>query len=149
STIETTNGETSVTINWSASLFTEGAVEYVVEVSPTLEFTDIVHTVTSSEREVVITDEVLVVRQDYFARIKAKGLNGAEDSNWTSSEAFRVTGEQFLIPLNDLEVLDKAIIVRWLDKPGLTKIVFTPDGGESFDVVLDEADLIAGQKIIE
>lgn len=149
STIETTNGETSVTINWSASLFTEGAVEYVVEVSPTLEFTDIVHTVTSSERELVITDEVLVVRQDYFARIKAKGLNGAEDSNWTSSEAFRVTGEQFLIPLNDLEVLDKAIIVRWLDKPGLTKIVFTPDGGESFDVVLDEADLIAGQKIIE
>src|SRR5688500_17888529 len=65
-TVVATNGETSVTLAWLASLFTRpGEVEYVVEVSKEPTFGTIDYTTTTADVSAVVTDENLAIKQDY------------------------------------------------------------------------------------
>lgn len=141
-------GETSVAIEWNASLFTiEGDVEYAFELSKDATFATVEFETTTTERSVTITDSEFAIKTDYYARVKAVGKDGSEDSNWSVSKAFKILGEQFLLPVADGDVIDNKAIMHWKVKPNLTKIVFTA-GDQSVDVVLSEGDLDAGQKLI-
>src|SRR4051812_32130641 len=78
STVTGVNGETSVKVSWPASLFTvPGEATYTIEVSKDPAFSVVDFTTTTGDLSVVITDDKLVVKQDYYARVKAIGKDGA------------------------------------------------------------------------
>lgn len=147
--IEVTNGETSVGIEWTTPQFPEQGSGYTVEISETEDFAVIAHTLQTTENQVVITDDVLAIKKDYFSRVKSNGKTAAEDSGWSVSEVFRITGEQFLLATPPADIIDVAVILKWKQSDDLTSIVVSPLGGESFEILLDDADRAAAQKLIE
>ena len=148
--VNITGGETQVRLEWNPSLFTEGKdIEYTVEVSQDTLFqgqplfTEVVDT-----SYITITDDQLAIKEKYFARVKANGKNGSADSKWITSSSFSITGEQIFLPVNETLVKDKSVLLKWRPTPGLTKIVLTPDGGSSFEVAVDAADVAAAEKLV-
>lgn len=149
SLVTSKNGETSVELTWAASLFTiSGDVEYVVEVSPDPAFGAVEYSVTTPNLTTTISDDKLTIKKDYYARIKAVGKNGATDSNWLVSSAFRITGEQFLIAINSTTVTDVAVQLTWRLNPDLNKLVFTPPVGAPVEYTLTAGEKAAGLKVI-
>lgn len=137
-----TSGETEAIIEWQPSLFTkEGSVSYFLEVSSDPVFTNKIYSLDTTSTSVTLAYPLLEIRKPYYARVRAIASNPALNSEWSVSEAFGITGDQFLyLAPDDAEVLDNAVILRWLDKPGLTKITISPENNTSFDIELTEAD---------
>jgi hypothetical protein len=149
STVTPTNGETQVIITWPPSLFTTlGEVEYAVEVYDPANTETPVFTTTTTNDTVVVTDESLAIKKDYYARVKAVANDKTADSNWITSTTFRITGEQFLLPVPTEDISDVGVILRWKVNPTLTRIVLTPTGGSPIEVTLDANDLAALQKTV-
>lgn len=148
---EITEGETTATIGWSASLFTvPGEVEYTIEFSKDVEFSNVEYETTTSALEVTVLDTDIDIKTDYYARVKAVGSNGANDSNWLISEPFQITGEIFILPVNEYDVVTDAVIIRWDLEEVLTKITITPTGGgSSVDVAITLDEYNEGEKLIE
>lgn len=144
-----TEGETSATISWDPSLFTiPGEAEYTLELSKDDDFATVEVSVTTSEVEVTFLDTEIDIRVDYYARVKAKGTDGTNDSNWLMSEAFQITGEIFILPIREFDVLVTEALIRWELEEVLTKITLTPQGGAPFDVAVSGAEFNAGQKLV-
>jgi hypothetical protein len=151
STVSGANGETQVKISWPASLFTlpTSNVSYQLDVSKTSTFDVIDFTTTQTDLSVTLSDDKLAIRQDYYARVKALGANGSNESNFVVSTAFRITGEQLVLPVADGDVIDNKVILRFKPNSGLTKVtIFPPAGAASFDVTVTPAELAANQKIV-
>jgi len=159
SKITSVNGETQVTITWASSLFTTvGDVSYAVEISdnasdfsnPVIKATVPTTNMRSNTTgiSVIITDEKLTIKKDYYARVKALGADDTADSNWLMSSAFRILGEQFLLPVTGDELIDVGVLLKWKPNPTLTKIVVTPTGGAPITVSLSAADIAANSKAV-
>ncbi|PZR31409.1 MAG: DUF5123 domain-containing protein [Azospira oryzae] len=148
--ITSVNGETQVTLTWAASLFTlPGEVTYSVEISEKADdFTTPVYATTSSDVSVVVTDEKLAIKKDYYARVKAMGKEDTGDSNWLVSSSFRILGEQFLLAVTTENVIDKSVRLSWRASNELTKIVITPANGTPLEMALTDADRSATLKQI-
>jgi hypothetical protein len=147
--ISTTPRATNVKLEWDASLYATDTVTYVVEVSKDSLFAGTpVYTTEVKTDSVIITDQQLLVRQKYFARVKAKGIGQSAESNWQYSPSFGILGEQFFLPIVDTDLKDKSVILKWKITPGLTRILIGPVGGSPTQILLDAADLAAGQKLI-
>lgn len=150
--IQITLAETQVRLDWSPSLFTQSTqVQYTIEVSKDSTFLGASDfTTTSDTNFVIVTDADIAIRQKYFARIKANASGKTAESNWYASSSFSMTGEQiFQLPVQESDIIDKAVILRWTTTPGVTKIVMTPQGGSSFDVTISAGDNTAGFKLID
>ena len=145
-----TGGETTAKIAWNPSLFTlPGEVEYVLEVSKDgVNFTNVEYTATTTDAEVTIADTDIDIQTNYFARVKALGSNGTGDSNWLMSSSFQITGEIFILPINEYDILTDGALIHWQLKGVLTKITITPTGGTAFDVAISDAEYNAGQKLV-
>ncbi|RDV15317.1 DUF5123 domain-containing protein [Pontibacter diazotrophicus] len=146
------SSETQVKLTWNRSLYTTATdgVTYTVEVAEdTLFQTPVILSVQTDTAGVVFTDEQLQVRQDYFARVKANALGDRPESNWVVSNSFRISGEQIFAPLQDADVIDVAVVLRWREEPGLTRIVLTPEVGEPIEVALTEADIAERRMRVE
>jgi hypothetical protein len=98
---------------------------------------------------VVFADDVLEVMEYYFVRIKANALGSTAESGWVHSGRFRITGEQIFFPINDIDLKDVSVLLKWRPSPNLTKIVLTPAGGSPTDITLDAADVATNEKLIE
>lgn len=143
--------ETQVRIDWNPSLFSQSKqVQYTVEVSRDSTFQGTPdYTKTSDTTFVVVTDADIAIRTRYFARVKTNAVGGSAESSWFASNGFSMTGEQiFIVPVPEADIIDNAVILRWIITPGVTKIVMTPTGGAPFDVVLGAGDVAAGLKLI-
>lgn len=148
--IQVTAGETQVKLQWKASLFAETRPEkYTVQISKDTMFAGAVdHTVTVDTNTAIITDAVLTVKQKYFARVKADALGSSEESHWVTSAGFMITGEQIFLAINDADLKDKSVILKWRVIPGITKIVLTPEGGTATDLVVEAGEASAGAKTL-
>ena len=146
-----TNGETQSTVTWSASLFTiSGQVTYAVEISDKADdFSTPAYTTTTSDVSVVLTDNMLTIKKDYYARVKAIGQDKTGDSNWLVSSSFKILGEQFLNPVTSDNVIDKSVRLTWRASPDLTKIIITPVSGAPISIDLTGADLAATLKQVD
>lgn len=149
--ISSTNGETQVTLTWSSSLFTvSGDVTYAIEISDNAsDFTTPIYTTTTTDVTVVVTDETLVIKKNYYARVKATGKGNTQDSNWLISSSFRILGEQYLSPVTSDNVIDKSVRLYWRASNDLTSIVITPAGGSPITINLTAGDLAATMKQID
>ena len=141
-------GETEAKLSWSPSLFTTGKnVTYTVEVSKDPSFQGTIDLTKVVERaEVVLTDNDLQIKEDYYARVKANKNGSTEESGWVSSNSFRITGEQIFLPIAPATLKDKSVELRWRPTDGLTKIVLTPQAGTPVDVAITANDITAAAK---
>lgn len=145
-----TSGETSATIAWSPSLFTmPGDVEYQIEISKAPDFSNVDYSTTTAVPAITLLDTDLAVRQDYYARVKAVGKDGVNDSNWLVSEPFQITGQIFILPISESDVVVDAAVIKWKPEEVLTKVVVTPAGGSPTEVEITAQEAADGQKTID
>jgi hypothetical protein len=146
---EITEGETEATVLWSRSLFTApGEVEYLAEISKDAEFTDVEISKTTTEPGLIVTDTEIDIKTDYYLRVKALGRGGADDSNWLITEPFQITGQIFILPVQEYDVVTDAARIKWEAEDVLTKITITPQSGAPFDVTISAAEASAGEKTV-
>lgn len=146
--ITTSNGQTQATIRWSASLFSTDAVEYEIEASKTENFTVIEHSLTTTSLEAIITNADIDIKQDHFARVRAKGNNGSDDSGWLVSGAFRITGEQIFLPITEADLAYNGVTLKWAAGGSVTLITITPEGGSATEYEIEDAEKTARNKTI-
>jgi hypothetical protein len=146
-----TNGETQSTVAWSASLFTttDQQVSYTVEVDSTTDFLNPAFTATTTDLSVIVTNNMIPIKKNYYARVKALGHDKTAESNWAVSSSFKILGEQFLNPVTSDKVIDKSVRLTWRPGPDFTKIIITPPTGPRITFSLTAADLAATLKQID
>lgn len=157
--IKAVSGETQVKLTWNPSLYTtsNSGVTYTVEVAAdTLFQTPIVASVQTDTAGVVFTDDQLEVRQKYFARIKANALSDRPESkSWAVSSSFSIRGMQIFEALTASSITDKAVLLKWRETAGLTRIELTKRNaegepvGEPIVTTLAEEDIAARQKFVQ
>ncbi|MBF8963597.1 DUF5123 domain-containing protein [Pontibacter sp. FD36] len=152
--IQSVSGEKQVKLTWNPSLYTTASsgVTYTVEVAAdTLFATPVLLTVQTDTSGVVFTDDQLDARVNYYARIRSNALGERPESKPVVSNRFRIRGEQIFEAMFDSDVIENAVILKWRESPGLTRIVLTPTApaGNPIEVPLTEADVQARQILIE
>ena len=148
--IDVTAGQTQARLEWQPSLFGVNTA-YTLEVSTDSTFqTNVVLSTVISTPVYVVTDSVLAIGVDYYARVKANANGSTAESGWVKSDAFRITGEQIFLPVLSNEITDSSVILRWQPSPGLTQIEITPTaGGTTITVPLTAADTTAHFKQVK
>lgn len=143
-------GETQARLQWVRSQLAEPGTTYRLEVSTDTNFAAAAPiAVEIEENSYVLTESELEVEVKYFARVRANAINSTEQSGWVHSNGFRITGEQIFHPVQDAELKDKTVTLRWRPSTGLTRIVLTPTGGTAQEITLVADDLTASLKLIE
>jgi hypothetical protein len=144
-----TTADTTVTLEWNPSLFTEGRnVTYTVEVARDSSFQNVVYRTVVDTSKAVITASNLSVRTNYVARVKADTSGNIPQSYWVISGRFAMTGEQIFLPVQATDIIDVAVLLKWRTTAGLTKIVLTPQNGTPMDIALTAGDITAERKLI-
>lgn len=148
--IKVASGDTTGTITWAASLFSEGTgVTYTLEVSRAKDFSGTpAFTTQTPATTYTVTESNLATRVYYYARVKANATtNAAASKGWVVSlDSFLLTGEQLFLPVNDAKLTALTAVLNWKVTAGLTKIVLTPSGGAATDYTLSAGELTAGEK---
>jgi hypothetical protein len=146
-----TNGETSATLEWSPSLFTlPGEVEYLIELSKDgTGFSNVEYSTTTASPAIVVLDTDIDIRENYFARVKAIGSDGVDDSHWLVSDPFQITGEIFILPVSESDVVVDVAVINWQPEDVLTKIVITAQGGTPEVRTISAEEAEAGKKIVD
>jgi len=144
-------GDTSVTITWPSSLFSQGSgVNYTLEISKDSLFQaapDVSLVVDTTFR--TITDDTLKDRTPYFVRVKANATNASTESGWVMGDMhFTLIGVQIFKPIQSTDIIDNAVILNWITTPGVTEIILTAPNGDTTQVPISSADNTAGQKLI-
>ena len=148
--INITAGETQAEIEWAPSLFTANKSEtYTIQLSKDSSFQGtILQEKQVDTTYVVYTDDVLDVMEYYFVRVKANALGSTAASGWVHSGRFRITGEQIFLPLLDVDIKDKSVLLKWRPSPLVTKIIITPAGGAPTEITLTPADVAANERLV-
>ena len=143
-------GETEARLQWVRSQFAEPGTKYRLEVSADTNFaTAAPISVEIEDNFYVLTESDLEIETKYFARVRTNSFNTTEQSDWVHSNGFRITGEQIFQSVQDVELKDKRVTLRWRTSAGLTHILLTPDGGTAVEIPLTSDDLSASLKLIE
>ena len=145
SNIRQTITETSVKFEWNPSLFSKpGKVKYTVQVAKDSLFAgtiDITKVVDSSG--VLLKEGEIAILQNYFARVKANGVDGSADSKWITSSRFRITGEQLLLNVNAADITSTTVKLKWKIPSQVTHLTL---GIVRYNISAQEA--ILGEKTI-
>ncbi|HLG40312.1 MAG TPA: hypothetical protein VI461_11620, partial [Chitinophagaceae bacterium] len=149
--INITTEQTKAILTWNASLFSSASTSYTVQVSQDSSFaTNVVYDKVANSTTATVTDTVLAVRQSYYARVKANSSGTTAESGWVRSNPFSITGEQIFLALTASDIVDNAVLLKWITTPGLVRIVITPlPSGTPITINLTPADLAAEKKIID
>ncbi len=150
STITAASAETSVTLTWEAALFTTpGVVTYNVVISDDpANFSAPAFETTTPNLSVVVTDDVLTVRKNYYVRVTTVGNEETAASKSVQFGPFVIAGEQFLTPVTTDEVIDTSVKLDWKISSDLTRLVITKQGGTPVEFTLTAAEKTAGAKQI-
>jgi hypothetical protein len=142
-------GEIDAVLTWNASLFASPSTDYTVQISTDSNFaTTPLATFIVPRPTATITDSVLGIKIDYYARVKANATPESAESFWIKSAKFQITGEQIFLPVLDVDVADKFALLKWRPSDGLTKITLTTGAGVTTEVPLTAADVAANQKLV-
>ena len=142
-------GEIDAVLTWNASLFASPTTNYTVQISTDSSFAGApVATIIVPRPTATITDSILLIKTEYYARVKANSTPESAESFWIRSAKFQITGEQIFFPVQDAETGDKFVTLRWRPTAGLTKITLTPVVGAAIEVPLTAADVAANSKLV-
>ncbi|MDI3321123.1 hypothetical protein [Pinibacter soli] len=148
SALKATTDATSATLSWGTSLYNDTAankIYYVLQIATDAAFTNIVRTDTTTALSKKYTDADLLVKKDYYAQVKVRGVNGAGDSQWLKGNKFSILGENlFIAPLaGDIQYY--TAILRWRHQDGLTKVTITVNGASADSLI--SADTLLLKKL--
>lgn len=148
--VKVSGGQTTAAVTWTNSVQAPAGVKYkyTIQFSRDTTFATVDFTLTSDSTGVIATSDSLKIRTTYWARVKTNATADRAASEWAESAHFQLTGEQYFLPVRDLEIKETAVTLRWNSTPGLSKITLTPGSGTPFDVTLTASDLTAGLKLI-
>lgn len=150
--ITVTGGDTSVTISWPASLFSSGSgANYTLQISgdSTFQATPVLSLIVDSTAR-TITDDSLMDRTKYFARVKANKTPTSAESEWSvASTSFTLVGVQIFKPIGSSDVIDNSVILNWTPTEGVTKIIFTASNGDTLSAAVTTDENTAGQGIFD
>nr|WP_314545327.1 hypothetical protein [uncultured Empedobacter sp.] len=122
------NFETETKVTWSPSLYTNNIDEtYTTEVSSDSLFTnpkDIILTKKTDSAGVVITDQEIPVRKNFFIRVKTNAYENRPESHWSVSKRIKIIGIQILHPIYDPNILENQATVSWDVTSGVTELRF-------------------------
>lgn len=145
SSIKVTSGETFAKVEWQAPLFVKSKTGYTVEVSRDTTFSEgAEYTFNTDSIKLTISSDLLL-RQKYFARIKANAIENVSDSKWITSSSFKITGIQIF---TGTTVNDTELLLSWKETEGLTKVVLTPKGKPAIEIAVTTMEIANKRKLI-
>lgn len=148
--ITITGGDTSVTISWPASLFSSGSgVNYTLQISDDSMFqaTPVLSLIVDSTSR-TITDDSLMDRKPYFARVKANKTQTGAESEWVEgAKHFMLVGVQIFKPVGASDIIDNSVILNWTSTDGVSKIIFTASNGDTLSAPITTDENNTGQGI--
>lgn len=146
-TVRTT--ETDAKITWTAPLLTSNLkLAYAAEFSQDSTFVTSEFSMQTDTSGLLVADDKLKVRKKYYVRVKALSLNGQPESNWMVSRSFSISGEQFFSLINELEILETQVTLRWKVAAGLDKITLQKKDAAMVDYPINATEAAAGLKVI-
>jgi hypothetical protein len=131
SALKASTDATSATLSWGSSLYNDTTVNkiyYVLQLSNDPTFATIVRTDTTTALSKTYTDADLAVKKDYYAQVKVRGVNGAQDSKWLQGNKFSIAGENLFLTPRITDIQYVTTILRWKHQDGLTKVRITTNG---------------------
>jgi len=149
--ISVTSGDTAGILTWRASLYTAGKdVSYTLEMSKDSLFAGTPDlSLVTNNTTATVNDRQLLVKQKYFARIKANAFGNSAESKWVySSGMVPIRGEQIFLPVLDGEVTESNVTLRWKATNGVSKITLSSGSGTNTDISVSAAESAAGKKVI-
>ncbi len=136
--------QTAITLNWEKVKNATAATTYTVELSKDELFANgPEYTFQTETNSITITDEQISVRTDFYARIKANAEENKEESKWSVSKKFRITGVQYLEVIKYQDILSDQVTVRWDVSKQVTHLTINGDR-----VNLSASELTNGEKVI-
>ena len=124
------NFETESRVMWKASLYTEDINEtYTAEVSTDSLFAnpkDIILSKKTDSASVVLTDQEIPVRKNYFVRVKTNTYENRPESYWSLSKRIKIVGIQILHPVYEPNVSANQATLSWDITPEVTQLRFQP-----------------------
>jgi hypothetical protein len=118
--------QTTVELNWTAKE-DDNADHYLVEISADdPEFKTIFKTVNVSREELPV-QVALEGETVYSIRVKAVGSTGLSDSKWSVVTATTLS-EQLFLPVQNVDIQAKEVILRWTPNSAVTQISVAPGG---------------------
>src|SRR5690606_14125020 len=136
--------QTAITLNWEKVKNATAATTYTVELSKDELFANgPEYTFQTETNSITITDEQISVRTDFYARIKANAEVNKEESKWSVSKKFRITGVQYLEVIKYQDILSDQVTVRWDVSKQVTHLTINGDR-----VNLSASELTNGEKVI-
>lgn len=147
--ISIASGETSAKLKWPVPILSAGKpLTYTVDFSTDQAFSTIAYTKVVDTAGITVTDENLLVKTKYYARVKANAFQDQPESKYTISSTFEITGLQLFQQIRDEEIKETTATLRFAKTVGLTSIVLKPATGTAITVALTVADAAAGLKAI-
>lgn len=150
STVTTTSAETNVTLSWGAAPFASAGATYKISISEDPNnFSSPAYETTTQALSIVVTDDALGIRKNYYGRITTVGAGETTDSKAVQFGPFVITGEQFLSQVTNDKVIDTSVRLDWKISSDLTRIVVTREGQAPVEYILTDVEKAAGEKQID
>lgn len=120
------NLEKETLVTWKASLYTDDIPEtYTAEVSTDSLFVNPAEIILSKATDsagVVITDQEIPVRKNYFVRVKTNAYEDRPESYWSASKRIRISGTQIMHPIYDPNIQSDKVTFSWDVTPNVTSV---------------------------
>ena len=130
--------QTIVELSW----VTEETVDfYVVDVSTSADYSNIVETVNVTESQIPVQIQ-LAGETLYYIRVKAVSNRGLDDSTYATTTATTLT-EQLFFPIEPGDILATEATLRWLANSEVTEIVVNPGNITHVITPQEKADGVA------
>lgn len=140
---------TTATVTWSAPILATGVyLLYTAEFSQDSTFASSEFSITTDTLSITLTEEKIKLRQKYFVRIKANAYENQPESKWERSSAFSINGEQWFLPIRDVELTENAVTLRWTPNATLTTLALAYNKGTTVIYPLTATELSSGVKQI-
>lgn len=141
-------GASSAKLSWTKPILATGQLTYSIDFSTDSTFAAIGYTTTSDTTGLTITEDHLLVRTVYYARVKAVATGTQPESKYLRSASFQLTGVQLFLPVRTNEVKETNVTLRYSPEPDLSSIVLSPATGTALTTTLTADDVTAGLKLI-
>lgn len=142
--IDLEEGQTSVLIKWNKALNSPVNTTYTIEVANDVNFSNGAEkSFQANTNSINLLDTDIEVRKDYYARVKTNANEGKEESSWTYSAKFRITGAQYLEAIKYDDIYSDEVTIKWDASKEVTHLTIN---GTRID--LSPTDITAGKKVI-
>ncbi|MES2279047.1 MAG: DUF4957 domain-containing protein [Bacteroidota bacterium] len=140
---------TNARITWTPSLFSTGQkLTYTAQFSQDSTFATSEFTLQADTAGLTVADDKITIRKKYYMRLKANAYLDQPESNWVTSSGFTIIGEQFFLPIRDLELKETSVTLRWTVTAGLTSVALGPKGGTATSYPINAGEATAGIKTV-